>query len=401
MGALPHTRRKGSDGGTSRPGLGIALLYGDWSVVMCVRRVIVIVLAIGLFLPSTVQADETAYEVGERALGRGDYDEAREVWSAATEKSDPRIAFGLGRLLLVKGGETEIELGLKLIQMSATAGYVPAQAFMAITLLEGMYAAQDIDASVRWMQKVSRAPTAEKKRHPHQAARSLLTLSSFYGIGIPPLTRSLDRKEALLRESADMGNAAAQYFLGEYLAKGQAPFRKDLVEAHAYFVLSWKQDGGVFTPGSLNQPKRWHSARTRALAIRKKLSAKQMQRSRILIRAWMKKKEAGSFGWAFDPEKTRSSGDRKLEEIEEMHRDIAAGISSMDLDTQMPCLPMVERAARQCLQGHLASRRAAKATSRKSRMEYWTYARGRSTRVYPVRYDRLPGGLRWRILDPK
>ena len=314
---------------------------------------------------------------------------------------DPRIMYPVGRILLHRGGKAEIGRGMEFIRASAGRGYIPALEFMAQSKLQGVYVPQDVEGAVRDLVAVTRKPLASKKESAYETASALLVVHAFYGFGAF-VERDPRRKAALLRESADMGNAAAQYYLGLALVKGSTEIPRDLIEAHKYFVLSWKQDGGIFRAGDLTTPKRWMPAQAPALAVRKKLKPNELKQSRERIRAWLEEKSAGRLGWAFDPEKNRSKGEVEMKELEEMYRDIAAGISSMDFETQMPCQPMVERAARQCVQGHVAWREAPKATSQTSRMEWWTYVSGSATRVYPVRYESRPGrGLRWKILTPR
>jgi len=72
---------------------------------------------------------------------------------------------------------------------------------------------------------------------------------------------------------AERGERAAQFRMGTLYEKGQG-VSKDLEDAHKWYVLAWK---------------RGHAeARTRALALRKEMSASQLESSKRKIRAWIR-----------------------------------------------------------------------------------------------------------------
>ena len=357
---------------------------------------------------TAASAEDTAYEAGRKAFDRGDFAQAMEHWKPDAVGHDRRAQFGAGRLLLWQGGKEWIETGVALIRMSADAGYIPALEFMAQSKLQGMYMPQDLEGAARYLVDVTRASRAAKREHAIEAANALLVVQSFYKWGIS-VAKDERRGARLLREAADMGNAEAQYAMGleavQRARKSQgdkAAMNAHLAEAHTWFVLCWKQGGGTWTPGDLKTPKRFTPASRPALAIRKKLPKEDFERSRKAVRAWLDKKDAGTLGWAYDPKAQLSVGERKLKEYEEMQRDIGAGMSSMDMEFQMPCIPMASNARRECVQGHVLYRTSPKPTSGSRSEEQWTYVSGSTTRVFRVVFTKSPGGdLRWEILWPK
>ena len=368
------------------------------------RHLIVVLALLGtcfLFAP-TAYADDTARGVGQAAFDRGDWDAALKAWTPLLPQRDAHIQFSAGRILLVLGGETEIARGMKLIRSSARAGHIPALEFMAQSKLLGMYTPQDIEGCVRYLRDVERAPHSKRKRHAPEAARALLLLNNFYKFGTETLPRDRWRSVALLKQAAEMGDPTAQFYYGMWMGLDVKSMSKtpDRVESHKWFVLSWKQDGGIWRAGDLKKPKRWLPARSAALMVREKMSKEEFERSKARIRAWMEKKARGEVGWAFDADRKLSRGARTLQDLEEAHRDIGAGMSSMDLEFQMPCVPVSSKAKHVCVQGHVAWRSKQRPKERSGIVEHWTYVSGETKRVYPVVFTRTSSGMRWRIDSP-
>lgn len=354
-----------------------------------------------LLVAPSAQAEETPREVGQAAFDRGDFDAALTAWKPLLPKKDAHIQFSVGRILLVQGGESEIARGLSLIRASARAGHIPALEFMAQSTILGMYTPQDIDSCARYLRDVERASRSRQNRHAIEAATALLLLSNFYKFGMGSVPKDHDRSIALLKRAADMGDPVAQCYYGLWMNVEGEGKRRDRVEAHKWFVLSWKQNGGIWKPGDLGTPKKFVSARGGALYTRGKMSPAEFERSKTRVRAWMDAKARGEVGHAFDPDKQRSLGERALKELEESHRDMAAGMSSMDYELQMPCVPMSSKAKRECVQGYVLHRTKRKVETRSRSIEYWTYVSGQTRRVYPVVFTRKAGGgTRWTIQSP-
>jgi len=265
-------------------------------------RIVYLLIATALLWGAPALAAFGDYESGEKVFRRGDFAAARAAWREPANAGDVRAQLGLGRLLLA---HAEVE-GLRWIRASAEAGHLPAEYRMGVLHRVGLYVPKDSAKSVRWLERAAGHPDEQEAAGRLEAslARRMLADDYWDGIGAP---RNHKKSTALIRAAAEAGNAAAQYIYGRGLEGGYGG-KPDLVEAHKYYVLSWKQGFELtFLQRTIG------SARGHALAIRRKMTREQIERSRARVRAWMKAKDEGKLGWVFDYRKRWSRGERFLD----------------------------------------------------------------------------------------
>ena len=240
------------------------------------------------------------HDAGEAAFHRGDFEAARAAWAAPAEEGDARARYRLGMLLLL---EADMR-GLPMLRASAEAGHLPAQVQLGTFQLAGWYG-PDRGEAVRWLERAIRQDPAARAEHPVDAARAQERLAYAYedGIGVP---KDAARAIALLREAAEAGYPPALVRLGIDLALGEVVAR-DLVAAHKYFVLAWKQD--------------LDAGQKLTLMTRRMMSPAQLKRSKAAVRAWLDAKAAGTLGQAWGEDARRSRGEKAFGRLETVIED--------------------------------------------------------------------------------
>lgn len=260
----------------------------------------------GTSVVGSEEGDRAAVEV---AFARGDFKLARTLFRKPAEEGDPKAQFFFGRLLLQ---HADVE-GFRWVRASAEAGYIPAQRRIAFFRITGLYMEQDPVDHTRRIMRIAERDTKVDTEFVWDIwdARYWLSEAHREGFGTP---RDVAKANTLLREAAEAGHEVAQFAYGEILEQGVG-VRRDLVEAHKYFVLSWKQGYSINVQGGpQNSPKR------RALVVRKRLTPDQLRRSKEGIRAWLAKKDAGQLGEAYSkkPKTHLGLSNLSLDEAEEV-----------------------------------------------------------------------------------
>jgi len=347
------------------------------------RAVLVLVssLALGL-VPLDARAGDSP---GEAAFHRGDFDSARALWKAPAKAGDHEAQWLLGRLLLIAG---DME-GVAWIQTSADAGYVPAMLRMALNRIYGFYHPGDRRACVAWLRKIEALPEETKRAHGCEAGAALHLLAYAYREGVGGLSKDRGRYVALLRQAADMGHPEAQFLLAKALHAGR-DIPHDIPRAYLYYILSWKQE--------------WKGAREAALALRKRLTAKQLEQAKALARDWMGKKDEGTVGCGFEAgKKDLTTGEERIQQAESMQLEILQAVMSIDRIQDLPCRPLDPTATKECPDRWIRSRsRVHQQSPRHPVIERWVVEYGEGTRAYRVVLE--PGGridgkesIRWRV----
>ena len=338
-------------------------------------HLVAVLLFITLLAPGVALADG---DEGERAFQAGDLERAKAVWTETAAKGDRHAQYRLGRILLAEGDAR----GWPMLQKSARAGYLPAQYRLADMSLSSQFAKADFKRTVRLYERVVNQPEPMRRAHPVETAEAEWALSNFYMYGIG-VTANPRRGFELLRRAANAGHARAQVYMGLHLGgrvRGLG-IQPDLVEAHKWLVLAWKQDADQEPTG--NRP---GHPRNHALEVRKRLSRAQFDRSKKLIRAWLDAKDAGTLGHMWEIEKRRSAAEKRLRRDEDMRGEVATAV--IEPLAKKPCEDYFIRT-------YARAKGSEPGASRWS--ETWTVDRCGSPVTVRVSFWREGATTRWRV----
>jgi len=234
---------------------------------------------------------------GQKAFDRGDIHAALQAWGREGVELDLHAQHCMGRIMIITLRD---ERGVALIRAGAESGHLPAQVTMAQYRMHGLYMRPDRGLAEKWYRRAASHSAEDEATWPFSAARAHLITGGFH-------QHRGEMKKAVeqYRIAADAGNATAQAVYGERLEEGNGT-KVDLIRAHLYFVLSWKQGNAA--------------AKKRAPAIRKKMSKEEFEESRALVRKWMTDKKAGTVGAAYNEDNRISDGERRVREYDVIHR---------------------------------------------------------------------------------
>lgn len=306
---------------------------------------------------------------GQEAFDRADFKTAMAKWQELAAKGDPAAQFRLGHLMIARADVK----GLPMVRASAGAGYLPAELAMATFKQSGMYVPKNEKSAITRLRRVVEADAEQQAAHRSEAARARALLGEAYRAGTG-VAVDMAKSNRLIREAADAGCAHSQFRYANLLEAGDG-IERDLVTAHLYFVLLWKQD----VPGATEL------ARPRAIALRKRMSKAQLDASRAKIREWMEAKEAGKLGWLFGHFNRRSEGLEIFNQWTELQSYI-----------HMVMLGHDQRVSKACKTQWLLSRSVSKGTFGQGKWtETWTIDRCGEPVGYQVHFTARGENLDW------
>jgi len=104
----------------------------------------------------------------------------------------------------------------------------------------------------------------------------LVILTLWIGVFVGPFIESASADAMSAKAAADAGNEAAQFEYGLALENGDG-VPADVVEAHKYYVLGWKQD--CVLTRNMGCSNLRIGPRRRALMLRKEMTEEELKRS--------------------------------------------------------------------------------------------------------------------------
>jgi tetratricopeptide (TPR) repeat protein len=200
-------------------------------------RHVVVLLLVGLCLPSLVFADDSL-GAGMAAYHAGNYEEAFRIFTIYAEQGDAAAQYKLGVMYEIGEGVPENDAeAVQWYRKAAEQGSVEAKARLGAFYLLGRAVEHDPNKALRWI--------GEAAEQGHAGAQSLLGFLYQEGVIVP-----LDVAEAVAwyRKAAEQGYLPAQFKLGWLYFSGEG-VPTDFVEAHRWLSLVVATDPELRIPG--------------------------------------------------------------------------------------------------------------------------------------------------------